>query len=156
MIVKIPLSRGEFALVDEEDVPRLAKHKWSLAVRRDRKYAESRINGRNTMMHRFVLDAPPDMQVDHKNNDGLDNTRANLRLATHAANKHNTGAHRDSASRFKGVWWSRDVNKWRAQISVGRQRFGLGCFDLEEDAARAYDARAREFHGEFAKLNFPE
>jgi hypothetical protein len=110
-------------------------------------------------MHRMVMKAPPDMLVDHINQNGLDNRRSNLRLATGAQNQrnaHGRGIHRGkpSSSRFRGV--SRSGMKWSAHISVNGKNIRLGTFRTEEQAARAYDTAARIYHKEFARLNFDD
>jgi hypothetical protein len=111
------------------------------------------------LLHRFILGAAPGTMIDHKNGNGLDCTRENLRLATRSQNQHNAGRRMYAgarSSRFKGVHWHRVTGKWVAQIMAARKYHYLGLFIDEEQAARAYDAAARELHGEFAQLNFPE
>jgi hypothetical protein len=110
-------------------------------------------------MHRMVMDAPPDKLVDHINQNGLDNRRSNLRLATSAENQrnaHGRGIHRGkpSSSRFRGV--SRSGAKWSAHISVNGRNIRLGTFRDEEQAAKAYDAAARAYHKQFARTNFDD
>jgi hypothetical protein len=108
------------------------------------------------MMHRLILGLPPGRfpEVDHINHDTLDNRRINLRIATRTENLYNTQkCHRPTTSRHKGVRQIRSTLKWEATIKVdGKQRF-LGTYVLEEDAARAYNAAARELRGEYALLN---
>ena len=109
-------------------------------------------------LHRLVLmDVPKGMQIDHRNRDGLDCQRHNLRIATHAQNQRNKRGSRDG---LKGVWYDsrpkQKLNPWRSQITVDRRNIRLGCFGTEEEAAQAYDRAARQYHGDFARLNFPE
>lgn len=104
-------------------------------------------------MQNFVL---PDIdEVDHRNGNGLDNRRENLRPATHSQNMANRKKIEDTSSRFIGVHWREDIQKFRAHISVDRKRIDLGHFDDEIKAAKVRDKKAKEIYGEFAKLNFP-
>jgi hypothetical protein len=103
------------------------------------------------LMHRFVMDAPCGVEVDHRDGDGLNNTRANLRLCTHAEDCRNQGKTRGK-SRFKGVYWHRRGRKWC--VFVGKGNY-IGLFKTEIEAALAYDAEARLRFGPFAALNFP-
>ena len=151
-------------LVDDEDYERVASHSWCLlrgGGQRKRTYAQANIkrNGKwqRTLLHRFILDAKAGQRVDHRDNNGLNCQRSNMRFATPSQNQHNSGRRIYKgmrSSRFKGVHWAKHVGKWLAQIACDRKRFYLGLFIEEEDAARAYDQKAKELHGEFAKLNF--
>lgn len=112
-----------------------------------------RWNGeREQLLHRRIVDpAHGKILCDHKNHDGLDNRRENLRKATHSQNGANARSHRDAvASQFLGVDRHAD-GKWRARSVEAH----IGLFDTEEAAARAYDAVALRLFGEFANLNFP-
>jgi hypothetical protein len=103
-------------------------------------------------MHRLFAGAPG-MDVDHINGNGLDNRRCNLRPATRSQNNMNR-AKRRGVSKFKGV--SPKRGKWRAYLKTGKKQHNLGVFESEYDAARAYDVKAKEMFGEFARVNFPE
>jgi hypothetical protein len=94
---------------------------------------------RTVLMHRFILEAPAGICVDHRNRKRLDNRRRNLRLVTHAQNMMNVGANRGSTSPYRGVSWSARLGKWVASFR-GRH---LGCFEDEREAARCA-ARARQ------------
>lgn len=157
---QIPLNQGYVALVDDEDYEELAKYTWHAVVGRRTVYAYRfgpRKEGRKHIpMHRSLLNAPADMDVDHIDGNGLNNTRANIRLATTSQNNGNRAKTvRKTYSRFKGVTWYKRENRWVAQIVTNNKRRYLGIFTNEEDAARAYDKAALEQWGEFAKLNFP-
>jgi len=91
-------------------------------------------------------------RIDHHNGNGLDNQRRNLRAATNQENGRNRGSQRNSFSRFKGVSWSVQRQKWLAQIQYGKQH-NLGRHDKETDAAVAYNQAALQHFGEFAVLN---
>lgn len=159
---RIQLTRGKVALVDEADHGLLARYRWyALPGATEGLWYAFRTTPTSTLlMHRVVLglqdpetgeNLAPGVEVDHRNGDGLDNRRGNLRRATRGQNGRNRRAW--GRSRFLGV--NRSRGRWLAQIRVdGRNRF-LGRFDDEEEAARAYDRAALEHAGEYARLNFP-
>lgn len=158
-----------FALVDDEMFDRLSKYTWYVirGGTRKIKYAcryEFSASGKRRciQMHREILDFP-DNWVDHKDRDGLNNQRTNIRVATpkqNAQNRcHNTAT---KTSKFKGVHWRADRKRWKAYLitkgSIGRKCITHLCknFKNEIDAARAYDKVALSVSGDFAYLNFPE
>jgi hypothetical protein len=149
-MAEVSLSGGGVALVDDIDLQAVLPYTWHARRADHRTYAYGKVNGRPTFMHRLIT-GELSMAVDHVNGDGLDNRRANLRLATNGQNRANSRP--TAASGFKGV--SRSGNRWRAYGMKHRQQTYLGSFASAEEAARAYDAWAIEAHGEFARLNFP-
>jgi hypothetical protein len=155
MTATIPLSRGLVTIVDEADYERVViAGNWYAQPHRLTAYAARNVpvgNDRKTLMlHRFITGWP---LVDHRNGDGLDNRRENLRPATNAQNGANQRASSRNTSGYKGV--IRHRHRWAAQIVPGGRRFWLGTFDTPEAAARAYDAAALDHFGDFARLNFP-
>lgn len=146
----IPLTKGESAIVDTEDYAHLSKFNWHLVGRGPKRYAARWLgNGKVSRMHREILNAPPDMQVDHINRNGLDNRRSNLRLATTQQNTWNQKLRRDNTSGYKGVVWDKQSRKWRAQIRTGNRQIGLGLFDRKEDAFKRYLDVALAIRGEY-------
>lgn len=149
---KIPLTQGKFALVDDEDFDRVSKLKWHTKPVYGGWYAATWVGrGERLLMHRFIV--PGVFRLDHKNKDGLDNQKENLRPATRSQYQANRRKLTLAESDFKGV--SRNRSKWRAMIGVEGKRFHLGNFDDEISAAHAYDEAAIKSFGEFARLNFP-
>lgn len=98
----------------------------------------------------------PDCEIDHIDRDRTNNIWTNLRLASTSQNRANKQSKPNSTSKYLGVCWMKKDKKWRAQIRKNKKDFFLGDFVCEIEAAKAYDAKAKELHGEFANLNFPE
>jgi hypothetical protein len=153
--VPVPLGRsGRYTIVDLSDWGRVLQFRWHVSAQG---YAVRRGKGeRGVSLHRFLLDAPPGVEVDHRNGDSLDNRRTNLRLCSHAQNMANQRHRSGGTSRFRGVTRGRRHGRWFARIKVNYRGIHLGTFDDEREAAKAYDAAARLHFGEFARLNFPE
>lgn len=103
------------------------------------------------MLHRFIMNEPEGMEVDHKNLDGLDCQKTNLRVATSSQNKMNQRQRSDNTSGRKGVSWQSSRQKWVAYIQVGKKRIPLGRFLLFEDAVAVRESAEREHYGEFAR-----
>ena len=154
----IELTKGKFALIDAEDFPLVSQHTWHAVRRRNTFYAitDVRKEGKRTdlRMHRLILGlTDPEICTDHINHNGLDNRRTNLRICTNAENQHNAILHTGNKSGYKGVSFFGATRKWRARIMVYDRRKTIGYYDSPEDAARAYDATALEYFGEFAATN---
>lgn len=159
--IAVPLTgergAGRFALVDEGDYELVSRYRWRLDSPNGKDYAltwvEPRPAPKSMRMHVLIMGRPG---VDHRNGDGLDNRRSNLRPATQAQNLANRRKSAGCSSQFKGVSWNIRRSRWEAYCGTsGRGRRYLGAFTSEEDGARAYDAAAAEMFGEFARLNFP-
>ncbi len=150
----IPLTRGKFAIVDEEDFERLNRYKWHAICVRGKWYARRAPGGKVIMMHREIMKAPKDKLVDHIDGNGLNNRRCNLRFCTQQQNMQNRRPLLRT-SRFKGVSYCKNTEKFHAEITRSRRKTFIGSFDDEIEAAKAYDRKAIELFGEFAYLNFP-
>jgi hypothetical protein len=94
--------------------------------------------------------------IDHIDGDGFNNQRSNLRPASASENGGNRKKQAGASSQYKGVGWDKTKGKWKAHIAKDKQHYWLGLFKVEEEAARAYDDKARELYGPFARLNFPQ
>lgn len=161
MSKSIPLTKGQFAIVDDEDYDWLMQWKWHYSTG----YAMRKQSGPRDaphptiLMHRAILAPPHGMFIDHINMNGLDNRRCNLRICTASQNNYNRIPYRTktATSQYKGVRFHRLRNKWHAFIVLhkGKQTH-LGYFTSEIDAAKAYDVAARAHFGEFARLNIEE
>jgi len=155
----IILTQGKVAIVSNKDFALLSKHKW-YAIKRPNGcyYALTNVkddSGRYTQirMHRFILGAPKGSKVDHKDHDGLNNTRRNIRQCTHVQNLRNQRT-RVHSSKYKGVSWNKHKGMWRACIYPDKRGVDLGFFENEVGAAKAYDKAAKKHFGKFACLNF--
>lgn len=155
----IQLTKGFVALVDDADYERVSALSWHANVQPNSVYAmrkQGRKSSRhNLYLHRFIMGvSDPKVKVDHKDHDGLNCQRLNLRMCSNQKNQCNRRKHRGS-SRYKGVCWHKRDGKFQTEIKLeGRSKF-LGMFTDELDAALAYDSAAREHFGEFACCNFP-
>jgi len=159
----IPLTHGLYAIVDAEDYEELSQYKWAAhfnqrsniiyAARSDYVVENGKRRRRTVLMHRQIMKPPEGMVVDHINHFGLNNRRCNLRNCTQAQNMQNCRPRKDGKSRFIGVFPNR--GKWQAAITCKGERFHVGLFRDEVEAARARDKKAIELFGEFARLNFP-
>lgn len=157
---------GYVAVTDVADVPLIEQYRWyPLQSRRAdgstrAVYAQTiirRDDGSRTglYMHRLIAGASADVTVDHRDGDGLNNCRSNVRLATTTQNNRNQRLRSDNSSGFKGVIWDRDERKWQARIKVNGKTLHLGRHATVIEAAEAYDTAAIELHGQFARINFP-
>lgn len=143
------------ALVDDEDYDYLNQWRWSVVERHRTCYAmriEVTEGGRTTFfMHRFIMNTPRDIQVDHIDGNGLNNQKSNLRNATHGQNQSN----RKSWGRSVYLGVSFQKGGYLSTIRSNNKQIYLGLFTSEEEAAIAYDKAALALHGEFSRLNFP-
>ena len=154
----IPLTKGQFAIVDDEDYERVSKYKWRAAWGGYCYYAVHMFwnEGKRyeIRMHRFILNAPDGKLVDHIDYDGLNNRIYNIRICSHSQSQYHRRSH-GGTSKFKGVSLNKINNKWQAQIKHNRKSMWIGQYEKETEAAKAYDKKARELFGDFAHLNFP-
>lgn len=172
----IPLSGkygyGKFAKVDDEDFERINQYKWHVSKGKGTtRYAVARVIGvkNKIIMHRLIMETPDGFITDHKNHDGLDNRRVNLRTCTIAENNANKRPVLDKTSKYLGVHWEKQQKKyfkkktgefhiykygyWTANLEKNNKRLFLGYFKTEIEAALAYNEAAKKYHGEFANLN---
>ena len=161
MTKEIKLTNGKHALVDDEDFDLLNKFNWCATKITNTYYANRAIvvNGEQYQlrMHRVILGFKKGdgKQSDHINGNGLDNRRSNLRECTSQQNNFNRSANVNAKSKYKGVKQKKN-KKWEANIQFNKKKIYIGSFDNEDDAGRAYDKKATELFGDFARLNFPQ
>ena len=155
----IPLTRGMFAKVDDQDYERVVNFgKWH-ALKSGRRFYAARAykvapkNQKLLLMHRFILaDIQSGFDADHIDGDGLNNQRSNLRVATRSQNRANVRIPANNTSGRKGVWFHAN-GKWSASIKVNQRRVHLGRYKTLQEAASAYDKAAVKYFGPFAKTN---
>lgn len=154
---KISLTQGKFALVDDEDFERVNQFKWCAykcyytfyAMRGEYK------NGRwrSIHMHRFILNAPKNKVTDHKDKNGLNNQKYNIRICSVGQNNCNVKKQKNSLSKYKGVMWRKSRQKWIAVINYKGKAKQVGTSDIEKECAVFYNLAARRIHGKFACPN---
>ena len=154
--VLIPLSTHPDGLKATVDVEYawIDKYKWHQT---GKGYATAQINGLRVWMHHLVLGNPESGKVvDHINRNALDNRKTNLRFVTPSQNNFNSGVSSNSTTGYKGVYPDKRKGRapYKAQLYSKGKYIYLGSFYTPEEAARAYDAKAKEINGEFAYLNF--
>lgn len=159
----ISLTQGKYTQVDDEDYGNLMEYKWCAVNFKGVYYAAravriSKHKQKMLLMHREIMHTPDGMKCDHQNHNGLNNQKYNLRNCTHAQNMMNRTA--AGLSGFLGVAVVHKKHKekvytyYQAQILVDGKYKYLGNFKIEEDAAKIYDIAAKQYHGDFANLNF--
>jgi len=162
VIVLLKLRDGVMlGFIDAADWERVRGHRWYAVKDHHTFYAVTNIrkaDGRKTIvrMHRLLLPDANTEEIDHEDHDGLNNRRKNIRAATRSQNNANRKLvkQKPTSSKYRGVSWNRQRNKWCAGIKVNGKNMNLGGFTSEVDAARAYDVAAVQYFGQFARLNF--
>jgi len=156
---EIQLTQDKVAIVDDENFEWLSHWKWTFSERKNNGYAIRRKHRRYAKaiyiyMHRLIMNAEQGEEVDHINRDGLDNRKENLRFCSHGQNGMNQGLQtRIKSSKFKGVTHPKGRKSWCAQLNYKGKHIYLGSYKLETEAALAYNKKAKEVFGKFAKLN---
>jgi hypothetical protein len=155
---EIQLSTGGVALVDDEDFDFLSKWKWKqdrfgYVTRSVYRGVENGVKKYGTVkMHKLILPNIP--YLDHKDGNGANNQKSNLRACTHAENMRNVKKRVDCTTGFTGV--RKGPYSYHARVQLNGRQIHVGCYDNAEAAAKARDQAATLLHGEFARLNFPE
>jgi len=150
---KIPLTRGKFALVDDEDYLKLIDHKWYATKGYGTYYADATIKitkgkYRHTGMHREILGLKhrDGKLADHINGNGLDNQKHNLRVCTFSENQHNKAIQINNTTGYKGVVWNKEKRKYVARIKINRKTIFLGYFKEVVEAGLAFNNAAIKYH----------
>ena len=154
----IPLTQGYETQVSDDKYDKLMKHKWCVDILSENNiYAKRAVCNKEQCitirMHREIMKVVPGMQIDHRDGNGLNNQTENLRICTKDENNRNRRKIIGSSSKYKGVYWHGVAKKWMVSIEKNNDKFYLGLFKSEIDAAKVYNITAVKLFGEFAKLN---
>lgn len=160
--VQIPLTKGQFATIDQKHFELISQYKWQAHWAPNTKsfYASGIVKdlstGKNMRlpMHRYILGVTDSkVLVDHINHDTLNNTEANLRPVTRSQNNMNRRKSENTSSLYKGTSWHKQKHKWMSYIRINKKRKFLGYFESETEAALCYNANAVILFGSYALLN---
>lgn len=144
---KIPLTQNKIALISDVDFQLINRYKWFFC----KGYAMRSINRwkKKILMHRLITNCPKGLEVDHINHNSLDNRRENLRICTATENHRNTMKHKVNKTGFKGVNFRSDGKGFEAKIRFNGKKIHIGSFKKAEDAADAYDKKAKILFGNY-------
>ena len=144
----IKLTKGYQTIVDDEWYLVLSKWAWKVRLSKNRPYAQrNAAGGKTIIMHRYILMATGNSEIDHINGDSLDNRESNLRFCTRSENMYNRGLQKNNKTGYKGVCFDKKRNKYMASISADGKQQNLGRFNTPGEAAQIYKEAARQLHG---------
>jgi hypothetical protein len=144
------LTDGTTTCIDKTDEALVSGHSWHANPGRYTTYAAARIGGRFVKMHRLILGDPVDLEIDHRDGNGLNNRRSNIRVATRSVNAANAKTYRSNNSGVRGVWFEQRTRRWAAMVSHQGVRHWVGRFGTLDEAADAWRAKAQELRGELS------
>lgn len=136
--------------IDKSDYDKIKDYCW---ISHDKGYIHTRMGNKMVNLHRFVMNAPDDMFVDHINGDKTDNRKCNLRLCTNSQNQMNAKTSSRNTSGVKGVSWINKYQKWRASIRVNGTLISLGQYKIFDDAVKARKEAEQKYFGEYSYDN---
>lgn len=156
----IPLTKGQYAIVDDEDYDKIVAHKWCCHIAKGGdKYAVRAMpraiskKRKSIYMHHVIALSPPGKIVDHKDGDTLNNTRSNLRVCGLSENNMNKRLQKNNTSGVRGVCWHKRFDKWQAKIKINGKVKYLGYFDNLKEAETVRQEAENELFGEFSYHN---
>lgn len=156
-MVIIQLTQGKSTIIDDSDTNKVSRYKWYANKVGNTWYARTNIRrGKTIYLHQLIIKCKKGQEVDHRNHNGLDCRRENLRKVTRSQNTMNHRIHKDNKSGFRGVCFFVGSKRkhWRATINVNRKQIHVGLFATAIEAARAYNAASIKYHGDFGYRNF--
>jgi len=152
----INLPNNKKVIVDNEDYKYLNSFNWNFnsryVVRNKHNNCYGKCKGKRCykiFIHKLIMNCPKGKQVDHINHNTLDNRKINLRICTRKQNSHNSLVHKDTLSRYKGVYWNNINKKWI--VTIKKKYFG--SFINKEKAAQIYNKNIVNYYGDFSYLN---
>lgn len=157
-IAFVTLTKGYTAVIDAADAPLVGAWNWCAMVKNHTVYArrpgamDANGNRQTIMMHRVIMNPHDDLQIDHRDGNGLNNRRTNMRVSTNSQNQHNQRTRDDNTSGFKCVNWHKHTGKWQARIMLNGKRHHLGVHATPEAAHKAYCDASTRMHGEFGRF----
>lgn len=153
--VQVPISRGYFVTIDKDDYERVTQWKWTALPTQWTVYARRNVkkNGKqhSLYLHRFIMGDPEGLEVDHRDCNGLNNSKSNLRVANDSQQNCNQRIQKRSYSGIKGVGWNKTRGKWQAYIGLGQKTRHLGFYNTKEEAAAARATAANILHRDFVR-----
>ncbi len=158
---RIYLDEGMYTIVDPQDFYEFGGYNWYAGGHGTKYYAMRTVENEEgkittVRLHREIMRPAEGNVVDHRDGNSLDNRRENMREATQRENMYNRKKRKNTSSRYVGARYDKERGKWASEIKHNGKKYFLGRFDSEIAAAKAYDAAAKKYRGEFARLNFPE
>jgi hypothetical protein len=140
------------AIIDLEDVDLVKNHKWCADFHSNTIYCRATINKKRCYLHRFIIDCDDKLNqvIDHKDNNGLNNRKSNLRICTQQENTRNCKKSKSNKSGIIGVYWNKSSNKWVSEITISYKNIRLGYFENFDDAVQARKEAEEKYFGEFA------
>ena len=141
------------AIIDLDDLNKVKNYRWHMT---HKGYIVTKLNNKDIRLHRYIMDCPNGMVVDHINGCKYDNRKTNLRVCTQTENNRNRNKYKKNASSiYKGVFYDKKKGKWRALIQINKKSKHIGYYDSELEASIEYDKKAIMYHKEYANLNHP-
>lgn len=151
----IKLYHGELVKVDNDDFDKLNQYKWHLCAygyaERSKYFPESQ-KSIQVKMHREIMGFPKDLEVDHINQDRLDNRKENLRLVTKSQNGMNRGPTKKNKSGYKGIHWDEINKKWSVHVNANKKMVFFGRYKSLKEAIIACNKARSVYHGEYATV----
>ena len=148
-------AKGELFFIDLEDFWKVKDVCWHID---EKGYVKGKLNGKNTRMHRLIMNCPKGYNVDHKHGreSRNDNRKDNLRIVTVSQNTMNVGIKVNNTSGVTGVSFDKTMNRWKAQIGINNKMIHLGRFDNFDDAVQARQKAEEIYFGEYSYNNSQE